>query len=186
MSAPHLSGMLSKDRRALIPEKIWWLGRKRRRWTVRHLVYAMRFVGRATPTGEVGGVWRTSTSAPSAALHAIVGRDGLQVSREFLTGGVASCGSEVVFTGDATFQEIGEIHFDDAHRLRFTTMGSGYLGPCADPALLQGAVIWRVEEGKGQFAGASGMIGATILLRDDGQLIVHHLGLLFMPESRSS
>jgi hypothetical protein len=153
---------------------------------VRHLVYAMRFVGRATPTGEVGGVWRTSTSAPSAALHAIVGRDGLQVSREFLTGGVASCGSEVVFTGDATFQEIGEIHFDDAHRLRFTTMGSGYLGPCADPALQQGAVIWRVEEGKGQFAGASGMIGATILLRDDGQLIVHHLGLLFMPESRSS
>jgi hypothetical protein len=186
MSAPHLSGMLSKDRRALIPEKIWWLGRKRRRWTVRHLVYAMRFVGRATPTGEVGGVWRTSTSAPSAALHAIVGRDGLRVSREFLTGGVASCGSEVVFTGDATFQEIGEIHFDDAHRLRFTTMGSGYLGPCADPALQQGAVIWRVEEGKGQFAGASGMIGATILLRDDGQLIVHHLGLLFMPESRSS
>ena len=153
---------------------------------VRHLVYAMRFVGRATPTGEVGGVWRTSTTAPSAALHAIVGRDGLQVSREFLPGGVASSGSEVVFTGDATFQEIGEIHFDDAHRLRFTTMGSGYLGPCADPALRQGAVIWRVEEGKGQFAGASGMIGATILLSDDGQLVVHHLGLLFMPEPRTS
>jgi hypothetical protein len=186
MSAPHLSGMLSKDRRALIPEKIWWLGRKRRRWTVRHLVYAMRFVGRATPTGEVGGVWRTTTTAPSAALHAIVSSEGLQVSREFLLGGVASCGSEVVFTGDATFQEIGEIHFDDAHRLRFTTVGSGYLGPCADPALQLGAVIWRVEEGKGQFAGASGMIGATILLRDDGQLVVHHLGPLFMPDPLTS
>lgn len=153
---------------------------------MRHLVYAMRFVGRATPTGEVGGVWRTTTTAPSAALHAIVSSEGLQVSREFLPGGVASCGSEVVFTGDATFQEIGEIHFDDAHRLRFTTVGSGYLGPCADPALQLGAVIWRVEEGQGQFAGAIGMIGATILLRDDGQLVVHHLGLLFMPDPLTS
>jgi hypothetical protein len=30
------------------------------------------------------------------------------------------------------------------------------------------------------------MIGATILLRDDGQLVVHHLGPLFMPDPLTS
>jgi hypothetical protein len=153
---------------------------------VRHLVYALRFLGHVTPTGEVDGVLHTATTALSAALRAVVDDEGLQVSREVLPGGVASCVSEVVFTGDTTFLEIGEIHFAEAHQFCFATVGSGYLGPSADPGLQQGAVIWRVEEGKGQFAGASGMIGATILLHDDGQLVVHHLGLLFLPESGPS
>jgi hypothetical protein len=153
---------------------------------VRHLEYAMRFVGSATPTGEVGGVLHTATTAPSAALHAVVGDDGLRVTRVVLPGGVARCVTVVVFTGNETFLESGEVRFGDAHRLRFSTMGSGYLGPSANLAFREGAVIWRIEAGEGQFTGASGMIGATILLHEDGRLVVHHLGLVVLPESDPS
>ncbi len=102
-----------------------------------------------------------------------------------LPGGEATFTSEVTVTAAETFLEIGAMTFGDGHRLRVTTVGSGYLGPSADPALRQGAVIWRVEEGEGQFAGASGLICANVLLRDNGQLVAHHLGLIFVPDSGS-
>ncbi len=153
---------------------------------MRHLMYAMRFVGRATPMGEVGGMVRTTTIAPSAALHATVGREGLQVTQDSLPGSAATCASEVVFTGNTTFLESGEIHFGDAHRLRFSSLGSGCLSPSADPMLQQGAVIWRIESGHGQFAGASGLICVNLLLGHDGQMVAHHLGVLLMPRAESS
>ena len=79
-------------------------------------------------------------------------------------------------------ETLGVMTFGDGHRLRLTTVGGGYLGSSADPALQQGAVIWRVEEGEGQFAGASGLICANVLLHDNGQIVAHHLGLIFVPE----
>ena len=149
---------------------------------MRQVLYAMRFVGRATPSGAVGAAWRITTSAPSAALGAIVGPDGLRGTLTPLPGGEATFASEVTATAAETFLEVGALTIGDGHRLRVTTVGSGYLGPSADPALRQGAVIWRVEEGEGQFAGASGLICANVLLRDDGQVVAHHLGLIFLPE----
>jgi hypothetical protein len=162
-----------------------WLHRDGRRRTIRQVLYAMRFVGHATPIGEVGAAWRITTMAPSAALSAIVGPDGLQGTISPLPGGEATFTSEMTATAAETFLEIGAMTFGEGHRLRLTTVGSGYLGPSADPALQQGAVIWRVEEGEGQFAGASGLICANVLLRDNGQIVAHHLGLIFVPESGS-
>ncbi len=149
---------------------------------MRQVLYAMRFVGRATPIGEVGAALRITSMAPSAALSAIVGPDGLRGTISPLPGGEATFTSEVIVTAAETFLEIGAITFGAENRLRLTTVGSGYLGSSADPALQQGAVIWRVEEGAGQFAGASGLICANVLLRDDGQIVAHHLGLIFVPE----
>jgi len=142
----------------------------------------MRFVGRATPVGEVGAALRITTMAPSAALGAVVGPDGLHGTISPLPGGEATFVSEVTVTAAETFLEIGAMTFGEGHRLRVTTVGSGYLAPSADPALQQGAVIWRVEAGEGQFAGASGLICANMLLRDNGQIVAHHLGLIFVPE----
>lgn len=150
---------------------------------MRQVLYAMRFAGRAMPIGEVGAALRITSIAPSAALSAIVGPDGLQGTISPLPGGEATFTSEVTVTAAETFLEFGAITFGDGHRLRLTTVGSGYLGASADPALQQGAVIWRVEEGEGQFAGASGLICANVLFRDDGQIVAHHLGLIFVPEA---
>src|SRR5215216_1237989 len=116
---------------------------------MRQVLYAMRFVGRAMPIGDVGAAWRITTIAPSAALSAIVGPDGLQGTLTPLPGGEATFASELTLTAAETFLEIGKMTFGDGHRLRLTTVGSGYLASSADPALQQGAVIWRVDAGEG-------------------------------------
>ena len=120
--------------------------------------------------------------APSAALSAIVGPDGLQGAIGPLPGGEATFTSEVTITAAETFLEISAMTFGEGHRLRLTTVGSGYLGSSADPALQLGAVIWRVEGGEGQFAGASGLICANVRLRDNGQVVAHQLELILVPE----
>lgn len=148
---------------------------------MRQLLYAMRFTGQATPVGEVGGLFRTATSAPSTVVTSTLGPSGLDGSLEPLPGGEATFEAEVTITGETSFLESGVIAFGDGHRLRFTTVGSGYLGPSADPARQQGAVTWRVEGGEGQFAGASGLITSNFLLEDDLSVTEHHFGVLFVP-----
>jgi hypothetical protein len=41
-------------------------------------------------------------------------------------------------------------------------------------------VIWRVEDGEGQFAGASGLITSNFTLNATGELIDNHFGLIFV------
>ena len=43
--------------------------------------------------------------------------------------------------------------------------------------------MWRVEGGEGQFAGASGLITSNFLVEKSGELIDHHVGVLFIPET---
>lgn len=94
--------------------------------------------------------------------------------------------SEVTVTGATSFQEVGTIAFGAGHRLRFATVGSGYLGAGPDPARRHGAVTWRVEGGEGRFAGARGLITANVLVGADLAVTAHHLGVLFVPEGVAS
>jgi hypothetical protein len=148
---------------------------------MRQLIYAMRFAGRAEPVGSVGGALKAATSAPSSRLTATVGADGLTGTLEPAPGAEATFESEVTFTGETGFQEVGTIGFGDGHRLRFATVGSGYLAPSADPTRRQGAVTWRVEGGEGQFAGASGLITSNFLVDEGLGVVDHHFGVLLLP-----
>jgi hypothetical protein len=70
-----------------------------------------------------------------------------------------------MLTGDTSFTEAGTIRFGDSnHSLRFSTVGQGFLGKSVDSALQHGSVMWRVESGEGQFAGASGLITSNFTL----------------------
>lgn len=66
--------------------------------------------------------------------------------------------SEVSFSGENSFLESGTIRFGRAGSIRFSTVGEGHLGACANPQLKHGCVSWKVENGDGQFEGASGFI----------------------------
>ena len=147
---------------------------------MRRLVYAMRFTGQATPVGEAGGVLRAAMTAPSSVLTTTIGPDGVDGALKPLPGKEATFESEVVFTGDSSFLESGAIAFGDGHHLRFTTVGSGFLGSSADPSLKHGSVMWRVEGGAGQFAGASGLITSNFFVGEAGEMTDHHLGVLFV------
>ncbi len=148
---------------------------------MREVIYAMRFSGQAEPVGDVGNVLRAATSAPSSTLTATVGAEGLEGTLAAIPGGEATFESEVTFTEETSFQETGTITFGEGHRLRFSTVGSGYLAPSADPGRKHGTVMWRLEGGEGQFAEASGLITSNFFVDDRLGVVDHHFGVLLLP-----
>jgi hypothetical protein len=153
---------------------------------MRQLVYAMRFTGQATPAGPDGAVLRVAMSAPGATLTSVVGPDGLAGTLEPAAGAEAAFASEVTLTGETSFQAVGTIAFGGGHRVRFSTVGSGYLGAAADPVRRHGSAMWRVEGGEGQFAGASGLITSNFVLGAGGGVTDHQLGVIFLRDPPAS
>ena len=148
---------------------------------MRELIYAMRFTGNAEPVGTAGNVLKAATTAPSTIVTSTVGPDGLAGELRPADGGEAAFASEVTFTSETGFQEVGAIAFGDGNVLRFSTVGSGHLGASADPTRKHGTVMWRVDGGNGQFAGASGFITSNFFVGEDLAVTDHHFGVLFLP-----
>jgi hypothetical protein len=144
------------------------------------LIYVLRFTGRAASSSSDGNVLNVATTAPSSSVTTTVGPNGLASALGPHEGGDASFASEVTFTGRTSFQETGTIAFGDGHHLRFSTVGSGYLDRSADPTRKHGTVMWRIDGGDGQFAGASGHITSNFLVGEDLAVIDHHVGVIFL------
>jgi len=147
---------------------------------MRELIYAMRFSGQATPASADGTVLEAETTAPSATLTSTVGPGGLGGDLQPAPSDAASFESEVTFTSETGFLETGTIGVGDGNRLRFSTVGSGYLGASDDPARKHGTVMWRIEGGDGQFAGASGLITSNFFVGEDLAVTDHHVGVIFL------
>ena len=144
------------------------------------LIYVLRFTGRAASSASDGNVLNVVSTAPSSSVTTTVGPNGLASALRPHEGGDASFASEVTFTGRTSFQETGTIAFGDRHRLRFSTVGSGYLDRSADPTRQHGTVMWRIDGGDGQFAGASGHIISNFLVGEDLTVTDHHVGVIFL------
>jgi hypothetical protein len=141
----------------------------------------MQFKGKAVPVNDAGTVLKAVTTAPSCKITTIVEAAGVNGSLQPTDGGQASFESQVTFTGETTFQEEGAITFGDGqHRLSFSTVGQGYIGPSADPYLKHGSVMWKVERGEGQFAGATGLITSNFFVSSTGEVTDNHCGVLFV------
>jgi hypothetical protein len=148
---------------------------------MRELIYAMCFTGQATPVGSAGSVLTAATTAPSSLLSSTVGPDGLTGGLSPAQGGTATFASEVTFTSESSFQEVGTITFGAGNVVRFSTVDSGHLGTSADPTRKHGAVMWQVNGGDGQFSGATGLITSNFFVGDDLEITDHHFGVLFLP-----
>lgn len=147
---------------------------------MRQLTFAMRFTGQATPASDDGSVLKASTTSPSTTITSTVSERGLTGSIEPSPGDNASFTSQVDFTSESAFTETGTISFGDGNQLGFSTVGEGYLGPSADGSLQHGAVMWRVESGEGQFAGASGLVTSNFFVDGNGAVTDHQFGVLFV------
>jgi hypothetical protein len=148
---------------------------------MKQVIYAMQFKGTAAPKAGASGVIKASTTAPSCTLSSVVGSGGVTGTLLPVPGSKASFESEVTLTGETSFTETGTIRFGDSnHLLRFTTVGQGFLGKSPEPGLQHGSVMWRVESGEGQFAGASGLITSNFTLSPAGEVTDHHFGLIFL------
>jgi hypothetical protein len=148
---------------------------------MRQIVYALQFKGQAEPVASRSGVLRAATAAPSATVTSLMGPEGLGSVLQPAAGGSAAFESEVVFDGETAFRESGTITFGRGeHRLSFSTVGEGYLGPSPDGAVKHGVVAWRVDGGDGQFAGARGLITSNFTVDAAGGVTDNHFGLLWV------
>jgi hypothetical protein len=157
---------------------------------MRQIVYSMRFSGHVTPVGTSPNVMKATTTGASCTWATVVGPDGLHTTLQPAAGDQATFESEVTFlggfessevtsAGEGGFKETGRITFGQGeHRLRFSTLGQGYIGPSAEPNLRQGAVMWQVEGGEGQFKGARGLITSNFTVSDAGEVTDYHLGVI--------
>jgi hypothetical protein len=148
---------------------------------MRQFVYMMQVTGQATPAGPDGSVLAIVATAPGWTVLADVSAATPQKNVDGSDHGEATFTSELTLTGATSYQEVGTISFSAVHRLRFATVGSGYLGPGATSAGRHGAVVWRVDGGGGQFAGAGGLITAHVVVDAALTMTGYHLGVIFVP-----
>ena len=147
---------------------------------MKQIIYAMQFKGKGGP-GDKPNTLKAMTSSPSCTLTTVIGADGVKGGVEAAAGERATFESEVTVTGETSFLEAGTIRFGNGnHRLRFTTVGQGYLGDSAEPRLKSGAVMWRVDGGDGQFAGASGYITSNFTMDETGNVTDNQFGVIYV------
>lgn len=144
------------------------------------VIFNLQFRGTAAPAGDAG-VMKATTSATSCSMETIMAPEGVKGKFSPADGGLAYFESEVRITSPDAFTESGTITFGDGDdSIRFSTVGQGHMGPSSDPKHVHGAVIWKIEGGEGQFAGASGLITSNFLLSDTGDVVDHQFGLIFV------
>jgi hypothetical protein len=145
---------------------------------MKQILYAMQFTGQAQPSAESGAL-TAKTSSPSSRITTTAGA-GLTGTVEAIPGGSAAFESSVTFTGDSSFLESGSIDFGGGNRFQFITVGQGFLGASADATLKHGAVIWKLDSGEGQFAGATGLITSNFTVGGAGEVVDNHFGVIFL------
>jgi hypothetical protein len=156
--------------------------RRGREGVVHQLVYALRFTGLVTTSDTSGSTLVAFATAPIDAFVTTMPPGAVSSTVDADVGGPATIESEVIFTGRTTFQELGTVSFGSSgDRLRFSTLGSGYLGPSPDPKVRHGTAMRRIDGGEGRFAGASGLITANFTLDGRGAVTEHHVGVIHLP-----
>ena len=145
---------------------------------MQQIVYPMQFRGEGSPAGE--GMLRAATSSPSTRITSSVGSSGLDGQIDAVDGGRATFVSEVRMTSETTFTETGTITFGEGHSFDFSTIGEGLIGSSPAAGVSHGAVNWKIEQGRGQFAGASGIITSNFILSEQGEATDCHFGVIWL------
>lgn len=147
---------------------------------MRHLVFALQFRGNAGPVAGSDGkrLW-ARTAASSQTLRTTLDTHAVRASVEPGPGS-ASFESEVEVLEDGSFREAGTIIYGGAGHVRFRTLGRGVLGASGIDGLQRGAVIWEVEGGDGEFAGASGLITSNFSVDGAGEVLDSQFAQLFL------
>jgi hypothetical protein len=130
----------------------------------------------------VEGKLAAKTTAAGQVVRTALTANGVQAKAEAKPGPRATVESEVQMTGAATFIENGRISYGKAGGVTFKTAGHGVLGASGVDGLQRGAVIWEVTEGRGQFAGATGLITSNFTVGAKGEVVDNHYVRLFLPK----
>ena len=147
---------------------------------MRQFIYCLRFQGETRATDPTGTILKAAAQAPSCQIRTLIDLHGVESKLEPLPGKDAVFESEVACSHDGSFLESGAISFGNGHRIHFSTVGRGRLDASPDSRFRQGAVVWKVDRGEGQFEGAQGFITSNFLLGENGEVADNHFGVLFL------
>ncbi len=140
---------------------------------MKQLTYAMQFKGSAAPTDAANpgvlGVKANGKSVGSALAGSLV------------EAGKADFDSTVRMMEEGSFDEDGTISFGNGNSLRFSTLDKGHVAPSPEPGVTAGAIIWKIDGGEGQFAGASGLITSNFFFNEAGEVTDNQFGVIFAP-----
>jgi hypothetical protein len=148
---------------------------------MKELVFPMQFKGKAHPVEGVEGKLAAKTTAAGQVLRTALAAKGVEAKVESRPGPRATFESEVQMTGAGIFIESGRISYGKAAGVTFKTVGHGVLGTSGVDGLQRGAVIWEVTEGRGQLAGATGLITSNFTVGSKGEVVDNHYVRLFLP-----
>src|SRR5690349_19199798 len=144
------------------------------------LIYVLQFQGSAGPVEGQDGVMQAKTHATPARVTTTIVPEGVSGEIVALDGPGADFESTVRFTGETSFLENGTIRFGENSSLSFSTVGSGYLAPSPEEGTMAGSVIWRIDSGEGQLAGASGLITSNFTVSSAGDVVDNHVGVIYL------
>ena len=149
---------------------------------MRQIGYAMRFRGSAGPEeGKENRLW-ARTGSTTNALSTALDAGGPQLAIEDAPAERASFTSSVTMREDGEFTEDGTIDFGAAGTLRFSTVGTGRMGPSAQDGLTHGGIVWQVDGGTGPLAGASGIVTSNFTVSGAGEVVDNQWGVLFVAD----
>src|SRR5216684_8295904 len=139
---------------------------------MKKIIYVLQFRGRASSEGDI-------LTASSCTFTTKLGPDGVNGSFAESDDDIATFESRVTRTGERSFVESGTICFGKScHKLRFSTLGQGYLERSVQPELKHGSVIFRVDGGEGEFANATGMITSNFTESGTGAVVDNQLAVI--------
>ena len=140
---------------------------------MRQLVYAMQFLGSAAPKDEANpGVLGVQAKGKSV---------GGALAGSMVDATKADFDSTVRMMEEGAFDEDGTISFGGGNSLRFSTLNKGHVAPSQAPGVTAGAIIWKIDGGEGQFAGATGLITSNFFFNEAGEVTDNQFGVIFTP-----
>jgi hypothetical protein len=131
----------------------------------------MRFTGQATP--PAGDPLELDVRSETESVT-VEGGEGAGIDAVFYE-------THVTFTSETTFTESGRVAMGrNGDAFLISTVGEGYIGPSADPSILHGAVVWRIDGGEGTLEGASGLVTSNFQLQPEtGDVTEYQVAVIF-------
>lgn len=137
---------------------------------MKQLTYAAQFKGGAAPVDESNpGVLKVNAKSDGSPLS--IGGKTEATTFE----------STVRMTSEAAFDEDGKIGFGGGNAIRFSTVNAGSVAPSGIEGVTAGAVIWKIDGGEGELAGATGYITSNFFFNMEGEVTDNQVGVIFLP-----
>ena len=149
---------------------------------MKQIGYVMQFKGSGRPKRGSKTELAARSGSATSSLSNSFGARGPRFSIKDGPQEKASFKSNVHVLENGEFTEDGTIDFGTAGKLRFSTIGTGWMGPSAEDGLLHGAIMWKVDGGSGPLRRATGIITSNFTFSEAGDVVDNQWGVLFVNE----